>query len=138
MNISLDTIPKLIIAALSLIASVALIVLPVVGFLRWFFSRGGRASIKGASATIGEDQAGPILVKLKEMDAERAAAQGLAIERERLNQKQWKRNFVVLRCMVNAMHEAKIGNGNLDEALDVLAECEDARDEALVGQMGGA
>lgn len=136
--IALDTIPELIIAALSLIASVALIVLPVVSFLRWFFSRGGRASLKGASASIGEDQAGPIMAKLKEMDSERSAAQGQAIERERLNQKQWKRNFVVLRCIVNAMHEAKIGNGNLKDAQDVLAECEDARDEALVEQIGGA
>lgn len=135
--IALDTIPELIIAALSLIASVALIVLPVVSFLRWFFSRGGRASLKGASASIGEDQAGPILEKLKEMDDQRSAAQVQTIERERLNQKQWKRTFTILGCIVTAMHEYGIGNGSLKAAEDVISECEDARDDALVGQMGG-
>jgi hypothetical protein len=127
----LDTLPEFIVAGLVLLGALAIILL----FLRWALQHGAKLRAAGASLSLGDGYA-QILAKLDEMDKERAAAQNVAIKREQLSQTQWKRNFGILDGIVTALHESGIGNGNLKEAQRLLAECEDARDEALLEQIG--
>lgn len=135
--ITLDTIPKLIIAALTIVASVSLIVFPLVGLLRWFFSRGGRASLKGASAGIGDDGTAQVLAKLAEMNEERTAAREQAAEKEKNNERRWRKNFTILDAMAASMLSNGIGNGELTKARGLIAECKDDQVEQLIEQ-GGA
>jgi hypothetical protein len=136
MELQLDTLPKIIVAGITLLGSTSIFVFPLIKFFRWFFVRGGRLAAAGAAAQLGgKDE---ILAKLDAMEEARRAAVGLANRREQLNQEQWKRNFVILDGVVTALHESGIGNGNLSKAQKALAECEDARDKALVDQIGGS
>jgi|WetSurMetagenome_2_1015567.scaffolds.fasta_scaffold340432_2 hypothetical protein len=133
--ITLDTIPKLIIAGLTIVASVALIVFPVVSLFRWFFSRGGRASLKGASAGIGDDGTAQVLAKLEEMNKERTAARARAAEAEQTTQSMFKKVLVSIDGILEALQAAKIGNGNLERARLSLRECGDERDQYLIDQL---
>jgi hypothetical protein len=129
---SIDSLEEIIAAGAIILAALLIIA----AMIRWFFNRGGKLAIKGATAQLAGAE--DILAKLNEMEAARQSATALASKREQLNQSQWRRNFGILGGIVTALHDAHIGNGNLAEAQRMLAECEDARDEALVDQIGSA
>lgn len=132
----LDTLPEIIAAGTFLLLALLLI-------LR-FASRGGRVKTPVAELA-GISEPAPqsadtvtILAKLEEMNKERKAAREQAAEKEKNNERRWKKNFTILDAMASSMLANGIGNGELTTARDLIAECKDDQVEQLIEQGGGS